>query len=56
MKKIKRLAFANCPICGQPYPPHSVRIIRLFSSIKKGKYVVWCKNKPFKFTTFYKDV
>lgn len=51
----KWLAFANCPVCGEPHPPHSLRIIRLFSNVKKGKYVLWCKNKPFKLTTLYKE-
>ena len=51
----KYLAFGNCPICGQPYPPHAMRVIRLFSSYKKGKYVVWCKNRPFKLTTLKKE-
>ena len=51
----KYLAFNNCPFCGEPFPAHKVRVIRLFSNACKGKYVVWCKNQPFKFHTLHKD-
>lgn len=49
-----KLYFAECPICGSCQPFHYVRVIRLLSSVKKGKYIVWCKNKH-KFEKLYKD-
>ena len=50
--KPKRIIFQNCPICDAPY--HSLRVIRLLSNEKTGKYVVWCGNKH-KFKTLYKE-
>ena len=41
--KPKYLQFANCVICGEPL--EKLKVIRLLSSEKKGRYLVWCKNK-----------
>ena len=53
--KPKRLYFGTCPLCGSSEPFHSVRVIRLFSSEKKGKYLLYCKNakKGHRFETYY---
>lgn len=40
-----------CPVCGKE---HELRVIKLFSSLKKRKLVVWCSNK-WRFCTLYKD-
>ena len=45
--------FGSCPVCGNTYP-HGVRVIKLLSNIKKGKYVVWCNIKH-KFEKLYKE-
>ena len=54
MRKPKFLNFANCPICGEPYPAHSLRVIRILSSERKGRYVVWCGNQR-KIEVLYKQ-
>lgn len=50
----KRLAFAICPICGSSEPFHSVRVIRILSNVRKGSYLLYCKNKK-KFERYYKE-
>ena len=42
-QKPKYLQFDNCPICDEPF--EILRVIRLLSSERKGRYLVWCKNK-----------
>lgn len=49
----KYIEFPNCPFCGEPFPTHKVRVIRLLSNTRKGKYAIWCKNEPFKLHTLY---
>jgi len=40
----------RCDICGKV---HALRVIKLFSSVKKGRFLVFCQNN-FKFYTLYK--
>lgn len=54
--KTKRLYFGECPLCGSCEPNHSVRVLRLLSSERKGRFLVYCKNAPrgHRFETLYK--
>ena len=44
--------FIRCFCCGEV---HAVKVIKLFSNAKKGRYCVFCRNK-FKFYNIYQDV
>jgi hypothetical protein len=51
----KRIYFGTCPICGSSDPFHGLRVISLLSSVRKGSYLLWCKNKK-KFERYNKVV
>lgn len=40
----------RCDMCGKV---HALRVIKLFSSVKKGRFLVFYQNN-FKFYTFFK--
>lgn len=50
----KALRFGICPICGSSEPFHSVKVIRILSNVRKGSYLLYCKNKR-KFERLYKQ-
>lgn len=53
MRYPKTIHFKRCPICGSSDPFHALKVISLLSSVRKGNYLLYCKNKK-KFERFYK--
>lgn len=41
--------------CSKCDEVHDLKVIKILSNFKKGKYVVWC-NKKWKLDTIYKNI